>query len=173
MIPTQNINFSVYDSRSKDLLGVAEVTLPSFEAMTETISGAGLAGEVDMPVLGHFGSMSVEISWRTMTTDATRLSQQTAQYLDMRGSIEQYEERTGAITTMPMKVAVITVPKSLNLGNLNVGTSSDSSNEFECSYIKVWLGGKEVVELDKFNYIYRVHDVDYLASVRRDLGKAG
>lgn len=172
MIPTQNINFSIYDSRSKDLLGVAEVTLPNFEAMTETISGAGLAGEVDMPVLGHFGSMTVELSWRTMTADATRLSQQTAQYLDMRGSIEHYE-RTGAIVTVPMKVTVITVPKSLNLGNLNVGTGSDSSNEFECSYIKVWIGGKEVVELDKFNYIYRVHGVDYLASVRRDLGKAG
>jgi P2 family phage contractile tail tube protein len=173
LIPTQNINFSVYDSRSKDLLGVAEVTLPNLEAMTETISGAGLAGEVDMPVLGHFGSMTVEISWRTMTKDATKLSGQTAQYLDMRGSIEQYEEQTGAITTMAMKVAVITVPKSLNLGNLNVGTGSDSSNEFECSYIKVWLGSEEVVELDKFNYIYRVHGVDYLASVRRDLGKAG
>jgi P2 family phage contractile tail tube protein len=173
LIPTQNVNFSIYDSNSQDLLGVAEATLPSFETMTETISGAGLAGEIDMPVLGHFGSMTVELNWRTMTADATRLSQQKAHYLDMRGSIEHYDERSGVVTSIPMKVAVITVPKSLNMGNLNVETGSDSSSELECVYIKVWIDGKEVVELDKFNYIHRVHGVDYLASVRRDLGKAG
>jgi P2 family phage contractile tail tube protein len=72
-----------------------------------------------------------------------------------------------------MKVAVITLPKSFNMGNLNVGTNSDSSTEMECTYIKVWFDGKEVVELDKFNYIYRVNGVDYLESVRRDLGRAG
>jgi P2 family phage contractile tail tube protein len=173
LIPTQNINFSIYDSESQDLLGVAELTLPNFEAMTETISGAGLAGEVDMPVLGHFGSMTVEISWRTMTEAASKLSRQMGHHLDMRGSIEQYNERTGEISSMPIKVTVITVPKSLSMGNLNVGTGSDTSNEMECTYIKVWLDGAEVVELDKFNYIYRVHGTDYLESVRRDLGKAG
>jgi P2 family phage contractile tail tube protein len=173
MIPTQNINFSVYDGDSQDLLGVAEVTLPSFEAMTETISGAGIAGEMDMPVLGHFGGMTVEISWRTMTVDATKLSKQVGHKFDMRASIEQYDEQNATISSIPMKIVMVTVPKTLNLGNLNVGAGSDSSNEFECSYIKVLINNEEVVELDKFNYIYRVHGVDYLESVRRDLGKAG
>ncbi|MDR1471569.1 MAG: phage major tail tube protein [Synergistaceae bacterium] len=173
MIPTQNVNFSVYDRDSQDLLGIAEVTLPSFEAMTETISGSGLAGEIEMPVLGHFGGMTVELSWRTMTTDATKLAKQEGQYLDMRGSIEQYDERTGGIATIPIKIAVFALPKNLSMGNLNVGTGSDTSTELECTYIKVTLDGREVIEFDRFNYIYRVHGTDYLASVRRDLGKAG
>ena len=173
MIPTQNINFKIHDSDSQELLGVAEATLPEFEAMSETISGAGLAGEVDMPVLGHFGSMTAELKWRAMTRAASKLNRAVAHYLDMRGSIEQYEEHLGIIASVPMKVAVITLPKSLNLGNLNVGKAADTSSKLECVYIKVWLGGKEVVELDKFNYVYRVHGVDYLASVRRDLGMSG
>ncbi|MDR1510428.1 MAG: phage major tail tube protein, partial [Synergistaceae bacterium] len=153
--------------------GIAEVTLPNFEAMTETTSGAGIAGEIEMPVLGHIGSMTVEISWRTMTADATKLLKQEGQYLDMRGSIEQYNERTGDLSSFPMKVTVFGVPKNLNLGNLNVGTGSDTSTELECTYIKVTLDGREVIEFDRFNYIYRVHGKDYLASVRRDLGKTG
>jgi P2 family phage contractile tail tube protein len=173
LIPTQNINFSVYNSESQDMLGIAEVTLPNFEAMTETISGAGLAGELDMSVLGHFGSMTVELSWRTMTADAVTLAEQKAHRLDLRGSIEHYDEQSGDIGSTPIKIAVIAVPKGLNMGNLNVGTNSDSSTELECTYIKAWLDGKEAVELDKFNYIYRVNGVDYLESVRRDLGKAG
>jgi P2 family phage contractile tail tube protein len=171
--PTQNINFRVYNGENQDLLGIAEVTLPNFEAMTETVSGAGIAGEIDMPVLGHFGSMTVELSWRTMTSDAVTLSEQKAHRLDLRGSIEQYDEQSGDIASIPMKIALVTIPKGLNLGNLNVGTGSDSSTELECVYIKVWLDGKESVELDKFNYIYRVNGVDYLESVRRDLGLAG
>jgi P2 family phage contractile tail tube protein len=162
----------VYDKESQDLLGIAEVTLPNFEAMTETISGAGLAGEIEMPVLGHFGSMTVELSWRTMTFDATKLSKQEGQYLDLRGSIEQYNEQTGGIASIPIKVAIFGVPKNLSMGNLNVGTGSDTSTELECTYIKVTLDGQEVVEFDRFNYIYRVHGKDYLESVRRDLGKA-
>ncbi|MDR3353683.1 MAG: phage major tail tube protein [Synergistaceae bacterium] len=172
MIPTQNINFKVYNSESQEMLGIAEVTLPNFAAMTETISGAGLAGELDMPVLGHFGSMTVELSWRAVTADAITLSEQKAHHLDLRASIEQYDEQAGDLGSMPLKLSVIGIPKSNNLGNLNVGTGSDSSTELECSYIKVWLNGKEVAELDKFNYIYRVNGTDYLESVRRDLGKA-
>ncbi|MDR3280940.1 MAG: phage major tail tube protein [Synergistaceae bacterium] len=171
MIPTQNINFTIYGSQSQELIGVAEGTLPNFEAMTETISGAGLAGEIDVPVLGHFGSMTVELNWRTMTEAAAELNQQKSHQLDMRASIEVYDEKTGNIRTVPMKVVVISVPKSLNLGNLNVGAGSDSSSELEVVYIKIWYDGKEVIELDKFNYIYRVNGVDYLESVRRDLGK--
>ena len=172
MIPTQNVNFAVYNSESQDMLGIAEVTLPDFEAMTETISGAGLAGELEMPVLGHFGSMTTEISWRTMTTDATKLLAQRGHFIDLRGSIEQYNERTGGISSMPMKITILGISKSLGLGNLNVGTGSDTATTLEIAYIKILLNGREVVEFDRFNYIFRVHGVDYLASVRRDLGKA-
>ena len=173
MIPTQNINFKIYDSNSQELLGVAEATLPEFEAMSEEISGAGLAGGIKVPVLGHFGSMTAELKWRTMTRAASKLNRAAAHYLDMRGSIEQYEERLGIIASVPMKVAVITLPMSLNLGNLNVGKAADTSSKLECVYIKVWIEGKEVIELNKFNYIYRVNGIDYLASVRRDLGMSG
>ena len=171
-VPTQNINFKVYDSDSNEMLGIAEVTLPDFDAMTETISGAGLAGEIDMPVLGHFGSMTLTLSWRAPNTDGTKLLAQKAHHLDLRGSIEDYEASEGKIGSYPIKVVAHTIPKTMGLGNLNVGTSADTSSELEVPYIKVLIGGEEVVELDKFNYIFRVHGVDYLESVRRDLGMA-
>lgn len=172
-IPDKNIDFKVYDSDSNELYGIAEVTLPDFEAMAETLSGAGIAGEVETPVLGHFGSMTCSFSWRTITKEATKLAAQQAHQLDLRGACQMYESGEGLLQSYPVKLTVKAIPKKLGLGNLNVGKSSDSESEFELTYIKMLIDGEEVVELDKFNYIFRVHGVDYLESVRRDLGMTG
>lgn len=172
-IPTQNINFKVYDSDSQELLGIADVALPEVTAMSETISGAGVAGEVDMPVLGHIQSMSVTFNWRTLNKEATRLNAPKAHKLDLRGSVQNYDPGSGQKSSYPVKHSVIVIPKTLSLGNLNVGTTADTSSEYELTYIKTLVGNEEVLELDKLNYIYRVHGVDYLESVRRDLGMSG
>ena len=63
------------------------------------------------------------------------------------------------------------IPKSANLGNLVVGDGSGTETELEILYLKVELDGKERIELDKLNYIYKVDGVDYLAGVRSALGK--
>ena len=41
-VPERLINFRVYND-GNDLLGVANVDLPSIEAMSDTVSGAGIA----------------------------------------------------------------------------------------------------------------------------------
>ena len=51
-IPTKINNYNVYNAGDK-LLGVGdELTLPDFEATSETVSGAGILGEIDDPTIG-------------------------------------------------------------------------------------------------------------------------
>ena len=71
--PIRLTNFMVYNS-SKQVLGVATATLPSIEAQTDTITGAGIAGEIDMPTLGHYGSITVSLSFRSLTAEAVELA---------------------------------------------------------------------------------------------------
>ena len=61
------------------------------------------------------------------------------------------------------------VPKNINLGNLTVGDKMGTQTEFEILYLKIFVDGVEVLELDKLNYICRINGVDYLTSVRRTL----
>ena len=61
----------------------------------------------------------------------------------------------------------------LNIGKLAVGEMTDTKTEFEVLYLKLTIDDKERIELDKFNYIYRVEGTDYLAGVRSALGKQG
>ena len=168
-VPERLINFRVY-AEGNDLLGVANVELPSLEAMSDTVSGAGIAGEVESPILGHYGSMTTTFTWRTISADLTRLAELKAHALDLRGSQQVYDAALGTYSTVPVRVSLRAVPKSISLGSFEVGASTDSESEFEVLYIKVDVGGKTLVEIDKYNYIARFNGEDKLASVRKDLG---
>ena len=58
-IPSKINNYNVYnDNQGGRLIGVgAETTLPPFESMAETVSGAGILGEFDDPAVGHFSNI--------------------------------------------------------------------------------------------------------------------
>lgn len=169
-VPEKLINYKVYLDGT-DMIGLADVQLPSFEAMTETIKGAGIAGEIDSPTLGHFGSMTLTLNFRTITADnAGVLLKPKSHSFDLRGAQQQYDAGSGEYSVSPVKVVVKAAPKVANLGKLEVGTMTETSNEFEVSYIKITIDNKEIVELDKFNYIYKVMGTDYMADARTALG---
>lgn len=163
------INFSVYRNGS-EWLGTADVELPSLEALTETVSGAGIAGEIDSPTLGHFGSMSTTINWRTLDKPQFNLAAPITQALDFRGAQQVYDKTTGVQRSVGVRVSIRGLPKTTGLGTLAPNATVGGTNEIEVTYIKVFIDGAEVLELDKFNYIYRVNGTDYLAEIRNQLG---
>lgn len=167
--PEKLINFRVYNDKV-DLLGVADVELPSLEWMTETVAGAGIAGEVDSPVLGHFKSLTLKLKWRTMTRNAADLAQSKAYPLDCRGSVQQFDAAAGEYKNYPVKCFFNAIPKKVGLGKLEPGKPQDNESEFECVYLKLWINDKEAIEIDKYNYIAKVNGVDALDDVRSHLG---
>lgn len=168
-IPERLINFRVYRD-GNDLLGAANVTLPNLEAMSDTTSGAGIAGEVETPVLGHYGSMTVTIQWRTITGDVTVLARQESHALDIRGSIQVMDASLGKLKTVPVKLAIRAMPKNITLGSFEVGATTDTETELEVTYLKLDIDGDTKVEIDKYNFKAQFGDSDALESVRKDLG---
>lgn len=168
-IPEKLINYTVYRD-GIEFLGTADVQLPSLEYMTETVKGAGIAGEVDSPTLGHFGAMSTSLNWRTVSSPAVRLFAPKSHSLDFRGSLQQYDSGTGTIKPVGVKVSVKTLPKKFDTGKMDVGATMDSSSEFEVTYYKLVIDNKTVVEIDKYNFICVIDGVDYLKEVRNQLG---
>ena len=65
-----------YNAYTEDdlLIGLAdEVTLPKIKNKTTTVSGMGIAGDVDSPVPGQFESMEATLNWNTMYSFATKM----------------------------------------------------------------------------------------------------
>lgn len=171
LVPERLINFRVY-LEGNNLAGVATIDLPELEAMSDTVSGAGIAGEVESPILGHFSSMTTTINFRTVTADAVKLAGQRSHAIECRGSQQVYDAANGQYKTSPIKVSMRCTPKNVSLGSLEVGATTDTANEFEVTYLKIFVDGKERLELDKYNFKYVVDGTDFLARVRADLGLA-
>ena len=112
--------------------------------MSDTVSGAGIAGEVDSPVLGHFQAMSETFNWRTIEKPAMDLAKQQAHHLEIRGSQQQFRTAEGKLASSPVRVVMRAIPKNFSLGTFEPGSTTDSSTEFEVIYIKVFVDDKEV-----------------------------
>ena len=163
------INYTVYRNGT-DFLGTSTVELPSIESLTDTVKGAGIAGEFDMPVLGQIGSMEVKLNWNTIDPAAIILIAPETHALDFRASQQSYNTVGGVLSSEAAKVSVRGIPKSSELGSLEPGAATGSTTTLEVSYIKITVGGKVLLEIDKFNFIFIVNGKDYLAQVRADLG---
>jgi uncharacterized protein len=166
-IPEKIGNFNVYDDTER-IIGVSgEIALPNLEAMSETISGAGLLGEIDSANPGHFGSLSIEIPFRVLFQKSFTLLKYTGRNLYLRANQQSYDAATGRLVQSGLKITLRTAPKGLNLGTLANGASSETTNTLEILYIKVEVDGVVLLELDKLNFVYIVDGIDMLADIKK------
>lgn len=170
VVPERLTAFRVYLDGTTDLAGVADIQLPSMENLTETVKGAGIAGEYESPTVGHFGSMVLAINWRTVTKDMLKTLRQKAQRFDCRGAFQEYDAAAGEYVIRQCRTVVQGISKKVDIGKHETGATSDGSTEIEVLYLKISLDGKTAVEIDKLNYICIIDGVDYLAEVRAALG---
>ena len=166
-IPEVIHDFNIYNTGSKIIGLTGEVSLPDFEAMTETISGAGILGEIETTIAGRYGSMEQEIPFRCIDDDYFKLIDPTTPAeLTLRGAI-QYNRRTdGATDYMGMRVVFRGRCKKISIGTVKQGGPMDSSVTMELTYILVEMDGKPKIELDKVNGQFKVNGVDLLAKVK-------
>lgn len=167
-IPDKLIGFRVY--KEGDFIDTADVELPDIEHMTETLTGSGIAGEIETPALGQIASMTTSINFRTQTKKMISFLSPNETMLDVRGSLQDYDSGKGKIVTRGLKVTMSVLPKTVGLGKLEVGNTTDSSSELEVTYLRVMIDNDVLLEIDKANYIYVVDGVDYLEEVRKQLG---
>lgn len=167
-IPSKINAFNVYKDGTR-LVGISEeVTLPDFESITETLSGPGILGEVDDPTLGQFQSMEMEIPFRTMDEDLFILSDDISSVtITLRGSIQYTVSDTGATDFKPMRIVVRGKNKGITGGKAKQGTGTASSIKLEIIYILIEIDSVTEIELDKFNFVYKVHGKDLLEKVRK------
>ena len=165
-IPSKINNYNVYNVAER-LIGVGdEVTLPDFEAMADTISGAGILGEMDDPTVGHFSNMEMEIPFRLVDHEAADMMDMTkAVQLEIRGA-QQTTNTEGDIEFRPMRVVVRGRGGKLTTGKVKAGSSMDTKITLTTLYILIEVDGKTVVELDKLNEVYKVNGVDVLAKIK-------
>ena len=169
LIPERLINYMLYEDGGK-LLGPVDIKMPTFEALSETISGAGIAGEYESPTPGHFGSQQCEINFREPTEMIRRLYSPGKKQLVLKAVNQSYDSAAGTKKHRQLYVSLACEFKSSDPGTAAANAEAGSNISMEVSYVLIKDDNEEILEFDKFNYIYKINGTDYLADIRKILG---
>lgn len=164
-IPEKINDFNAYLSGNR-MIGVgASATLPTVKMKTNTISGAGIGGEIDSPTIGQFESMEQEIQFNVLYSSAMEmLSPLSTVDLTFRAAQQVYD-KSGGYAFKGLRVVEQGRVKEFDPGKIEKGECMEVKVKLELTYLKIEVDGEELLELDKLNGGYRVNGVDMLAGI--------
>jgi P2 family phage contractile tail tube protein len=173
IIPNHVANYSIFKD-GRRLIGLADVTLPNLQNITDPLKGSGIFGEIDMPIQAHFQALTLTMNWLTIDDDAIFSTIQDGAQLDAWAAIQNHDSGTGKIVHEGWRFIMTTVPKSFNFGKLEVGTKGEAVSEYELIAIRAVHDDVIVLEIDKENAVCRWWNgftlVDHGQQIRQLIG---
>ena len=137
------------------------------EAITDTLDGSGVLGEIEDPVTGQFSSMKMKIPFAVLYEDMFSIMNTTKPpQLTLRGSMQCMDPSTGETGYYPVKIVVRGKASTSNMGKVVKGKKMEPEVELEILYIKIQINNKTVLELDKLNFKFVLNGEDMLAKIR-------
>jgi len=163
--------FKLYNSETnKALDGTVTVELPSFELLSETFKGAGVAGEVNVPIPGVMSAMTAVISCPVIYGELVEyLETGSTKTLDLRNEIVVMNPDTHAMEKVPSRWVLKGPLSGSNPGKVEQAATGDASLTMQVYYVHHWLDGDDKLEWDPFKYIYTVNGKDMLAETRQNV----
>jgi P2 family phage contractile tail tube protein len=164
------ISFSVYED-AKEYLGIAKATRPDIKFMTQSLSGAGIAGNITAVMRGLVEAMQLALDFTETTDAAVNLLTPVTHHIDLRVAMQEFDPVKSQYNIVSEKYLMDVVPQQLGGGSVAQASASDVSGQYSVYNYKAYKNGKELWCIDPINYICRIGGVDYLADVRKALGK--
>jgi len=152
------------------LIGVGKVKMPPIKYKQVTSTGAGLMGDVSIPLAGMIEAMTVSIDFTSVTDAALELGSNewhdvavyvADQYFD---SVARREEKEQVRFEMSIR------PVETSHGTIATASAADASGTYSVCKYTVYKAGKKVIDIDQFNQVHEVNGVDCAADVRKCLG---
>jgi len=164
------IDFNVYED-GDSYIGVSETTLPDKVQKTVTVNGAGLGGDVEVPIQGQYEPMTAIFKFRAYNPSVGKLREPRRHTLDLRIA-EQYEDPvTGNMKVDEIKHIMVVVPKKSSGGSVKPASANDTTVETSCRYWAIYVNGELIEEFDPINGKNMINGFDYGAAVRKALGR--
>ena len=169
IVPNGHVDYMVYKDGGP-LIGVGKVTVPSIKYKTVTATGAGLMGDVTIPLAGMIEAMIANFQFTSVTDAAIELGTNewhdiaiyvADQYFDSVNRKEEMEQTRFEMSIRPIEI---------NHGTIATASSADASGTFSVCRYGVFKNNNKVVDIDQFNQIHVVNGVDCAAAVREAIG---
>ena len=169
LIPEKTALFRGYVDEStadNNLVGITdEVDLPKFEYMSESISLAGMAGEIDSPALGQLKSVSMEIPFSGASKQSLRLAQDDSKPLIFRAVQEVLDTQTNQKRMAQRVITIYGMTKEINFGKLKKAGYGNPSITKEITVYKDEIDGEVITHIDKFAPTFIVNGEDQMKGI--------
>nr|WP_300838895.1 phage major tail tube protein [uncultured Acetatifactor sp.] len=154
-IPDKINNYNVYigtASEANRLIGVTdETTLPNLQNLSETISLAGMSGEIDSPTIGQYKSMEIDLVFSNVAKSSLEVAAQDNTPLIFRSAQEFINPEDNTKSVKNRTITLRGMTKEINFGSLKKSGYGKPSIKKEVTYYKEVIDGEVVAEIDKFN----------------------
>ena len=167
--PAAYINLEVYEDGVRRL-GLASVKLPDITFPVVTIAGAGMMGNMEVPLYGMVDTMSVELNWLEPTGDAVSLASPEKHQIECRVATEKWEVEAAEVAIQADRYVMVVQPKTFTPGNIAPMGSADTNTQYACYYFAAYKDGEQLWEVDKRNMKCVILGTDYMAPVKKALG---
>ena len=169
IIPEVVNNFNVYEGSGDMLVGITdEMTLADLAYNVATVTGAGIPGSYEVPIIGHFGSIVQEVPFRVLYKPVMKIcNPMKVVTLNMRGAIQVLDKSTGVSDFVGIRYVVKGRAKQLSPGSLKPGSVMGTKVQIECTQLLFEADGVKLIEVDKLANIFRIEGVDYMEKLRK------
>lgn len=134
-IPTQVVDFSIYNGNEKLLGHGDEITLPNVVSKTASVVLAG--GDIDVPGM-MTENIELEIPFNVFDDDAGNIiSLNKTTMLIIRAAEQKVDGSSHDFEYQGLKVTVKGITKEIELGTLKRGDKMDSKIKMTLTYIKI------------------------------------
>lgn len=167
--PNGHVDYLMYKNGGP-LIGIAKVTMPTIKYKTVTATGAGLMGDVTIPLSGMIEAMTFNIQFSSVTDAAVELGSNewhdvslyaADQYFDSVNRKEEIEQNRFELSIRPTETSA---------GTIATASAADASGVYSVCKYTVYKNGDKVTDVDQFGQVHEVNHVDCAAAVRKAIG---
>jgi len=153
-IPEKINNFNAYRGIVEEatrLIGVTdEIELPNFSNMTETLSMAGMGGEIDSPTVGQFKSCQMVITFSNITKEQLEMAADDNEPIILRAAQEVIDTVTNKKGYKGRVITIRGMTKEINYGSLKKGGYGKPSITKEITAYQDVYDGTTLTDIDKW-----------------------
>lgn len=167
--PNGHVDYLMYENGGA-LIGIAKVTMPTIKYKTVTASGAGLMGDVTIPLAAMIEAMTFNIQFSSVTDAAVQLGTNewhdvalyaADQYFDSVSRKEEIEQNRFELSIRPTETSA---------GTIATASAADASGAYSVCKYAVYKNGARVIDIDQFSQVHEVNGVDNAVPVRKAMG---
>jgi hypothetical protein len=158
--------YNVYPNAGGALIGVADVVMPKLMFVKDTISGAGIAGSLSVPVMGNVQPMQCTINWHVNSVPAFALFQGNGQQVRIMSDVYNFNNASGLFSDVAEEVVMTLFSSEHDLGKREASVKAIVSQVYDVTFLLVVFQGKTMWQIDPMSDVCVLNGVDVNVGAR-------